>query len=594
MKKQNLKFLRWTGWMPVYLIVMAGLTWTACTDDENEKDKVYEPFKTDLSFASLEKDTTLVFHAYGDWKAVVTKSDVAEIKSAKTGAAGEIKMEIHLFENKTFAPREAEILINDERSNAFRIKQLPAKRAVNYSKALDFIQADTVFTDTVKVTSNVAWEIGTMPEWVKSWKKIDPEQMPEEGVDTEITLVFIADNNLFTTAAMKGEVSFKDKAGNNYPLPAEFAGFTPSIDFDTEELILALSETGDGFRGKVMVTSNVAWSVDRTGAGFVGEVSYDKSMPGNALESKVLVWVDVDPAQLDSDPLTGQLVFGDEKTGKTENLKLKFTGTGADYIDFERGSIFEKRLDATAVDNQGEDIPNAKMSIDFKVFLPEGKSCNPIIIGYDGMNPYKMDPWMSWAGVDEKMDDGPVTRAPIVGKAYELWVKDRRQEYGSPQDKERSALLFIVPENVTIDDILEETDTGQKDEWDEPIYTYSFREGYGVETGCLFHQKGLIIEYYLTIEGIEDGDGLSIPAAGESRTLIMDTDCETWTMYLDGEYMNPNVDWVSLEEDSEGLKLVVKKNDTQKSRKTQVSFRAYRGEGVEDQVLLSFQISQDK
>lgn len=594
MKKQNLKFLRWTGWMPVYLIVMAGFTWTACTDDENEKDKIYEPFTTDLSFSAIEKDTTLVFHVYGDWKAVVTKSDVAEIKSEKIGIAGEIKMEIHLFENKTFAPREAEILINDGRTNVFKIKQLAAKRAVNYSKALNFIQADTVFTDTVTVTSNVAWEIGTQPEWIKSWKKIDPEQMPEEGVNTEITLVFIADNNLFTTAGMKGEVSFKDKAGNDYPLPAEFAGFTPSIGFDTEELILARSETGDGFRGKVMVTSNVAWSVDQTGAGFVGKVSYDESMPGNALESNVLVWVDIDPEQLDSDPLTGELVFGDEKTGITKNLKLKFIGTGADYIDFERDSIFEKRLDASPFNNQWEDIPNAKMSIDFKVFLPEGKSCNPIIIGYDGMNPYKMDRWSPWAGAEEKTTDGPETRAPIVGKTYELWVKDRRQEFGSPQDKERSALLFVVPETVTVDDILEETDTGEVDEFGDPIYAYSFKEGYGVENGCLFYQKGLVIEYYLIIEGIEEGSTLSVPAAGESRELLMETDCETWTMYLDGEYMNPDVDWVSLDEDSNGMKLVVKKNDTGKSRKTQVSFRAYRGDDVEEQVLLSFWISQEK
>lgn len=594
MKKQNLKFLRWTGWMPVCLLVVAGLTWTACTDDENEKDKIYDPFTTDLSFSAIEKDTTLVFNAYGDWKAVVTKSDAAEIRSAKIGTAGEVKMEIHLFENKTFAPREAEILINDGRANVFRIKQLAARRAVNYSKALSFTQADTVFTDTVTVTSNVAWEIGTKPEWVESWKKIDPEQMPAEGVNTEITLVFYGDNSKFTTGAMKGEVNFSDKAGNNYPLPVEFAGFTPSIHFDTGELILALSETGEGFRGKVMVTSNVVWSVDQTGAGFVGKVSYVESMLGNALESNVLVWVDVDPEQLDSDPLTGELVFGDERTGITEKLKLKFTGTGADYISFERDSIYDKRLDATAVDNQWNEIPNAKMSIDFKVFLPEGKSCNPIVIGYDGVNPYKMGQWTGWAGVDEKMTDGPETRAPIMSKTYELWVKDRRNEYGSPQDKERSALLFVVPENVTVDDILEETDTGDVDESGQPVYTYSFKEGYSLENGALFHQKGLIIEYYMNIEGIEEGSTLSIPAAGESRTLMIDSDCEAWTMYLDGQFMNPNVDWVSLNQDSDGWKLVVKKNETGKSRKTQVSFRAYRGDDVEEQVLLSFWISQGK
>lgn len=594
MRKQKLKFLRWTGWVPVCLIAIAGLTWTACTDDENEKEKIYDPFTTDLSFSSIEKDTTLVFDTYGDWKAVVTKSDVAEIRSAKTGAAGEIKMEVHLFENKTFAPREAEIRINDGRANVFRIKQLAARRAVNYSKALNFTQADTIFTDTVTVTSNVAWEIGTMPEWIKSWKKIDPEQMPEEGVDTEITLVFIADNSLFIPAGVKGEIGFGDKAGNHYPLPAEFAGFIPSIGFDTEELVLALSETGDGFKGKVRVTSNVVWSIDRTGADFVGDILYDETLLGNALESEAVVWVSVDPRKLDSDVLTGELVFGDEKTGKTKNLKLKFTGTGADYIDFERDSIFEKHLDASPFNNQWEEIPNARMSIDFKVFLPEGKSCNPIVIGYDGANPYKMGQWDAWAGVDEKMDDGPVTRAPIVGKNYELWVKDRRQEYGSPQDKERSALLFVVPENVTIDDILEETDTGEKDEWGDPVYTYGFKEGYSLENGCLFYQKGLIIEYYMNIEGIEEGSTLSVPAAGESRTLMIDTDCESWTMYLDGVFMNPDVDWVSLNQDSDGWKLIVRKNDSGKSRKTQVSFKAYRGEGVEDQELLSFWISQEK
>lgn len=576
MKKQSLKLFRRAGWIPVCLMAVIAFTAVACSDDDNEPG-VPSPFTADLTFGAGEIDTTIVFNAYSGWKASVTKSDVVEIKSAKTGNAGEVKMEIHISENVTFVPRDAEIHINDGRSavNIYRIKQTPASRAINFSKALNFVQRDTLFTDTVTVIANVAWEVGEKPEWVKSWKKVNPELMPEDGVDTEIELVFIADNSKFTTTKMTGEISFKDVNQNNYPLPVEFAGFTPSITFDVAELVLEPNEgSSEVFNGKLVVASNVNWTVDMAEAPFVGDVSKAPNPIGNALKAENIIWVSVDPAKLTTDEQTGVLHFKDAATNLDIPLNVKFVGTGNDYINFEREKIFDKAFDAKGTDeNTGEPIPGTMTTVDFNVFAAE--PVDFIIIKYDNGFPWHQEAW--WAGVEEVT---PINRSAIKSGTYTLCVQDRYQ--GFEADKERMAMLFVVPKGRTVDDLFDGDSDDLKPEW----------EGKGTH----FKQKGLVIDYYMTLGDITEGSTVQIAKAGEEKPLNMETDCETWSVYYDGVYVaESNVDWVSVVGDNEnGWNLKVKPNDTGKSRKTEVSFRAWRGDGVEEQVLITFWVSQDK
>lgn len=575
MKKQSLRLFRWTGWIPVCLVAVIALTVVACSDDDNDPT-VPSPFTTDLTFGAGEVDTTIVFNAYSGWKASVTKSDVVEIVSAKTGNAGEIKMEIHISKNATFVPRGAEIHINDGRSsvNMYRIVQNPASRAINFSKALNFVQTDTLFTDTVTVVSNVAWEVGEKPEWVKSWKKVNPDLMPEDGVNTEIAVVFIADNSKFTTTKMTDEINFQDVNQNKYPLPVEFAGFTPSITFDTTVLVLEQNEGSEVFNGRLVVTSNVNWTVDKTEAPFIGEISEITDPIGNALQSENVIWISVDPEKLTTDEQTGVLHFKDEATNLDVPMNVKFVGTGNDYINFEREKIFDKAFDAKGMDdNTGEPIPGALTSVDFNVFAAE--PVDFIIIKYDNGFPWHQEVW--WAGVDEV---SPINRSAIKSGTYTLWVQDRYQ--GFEADKERMAMLFVVPKGITIDDLFDGDSDDLKPEW----------EGKGTH----FKQKGLVIDYYMTLGDISDGSTVVVAKEGGEKPLNMETDSETWSVYYDGLYAaESNVDWVSVEGNSEnGWNLVVKPNNTGKSRRTEVSFRAWRGDGVEEQVLITFWVSQDK
>lgn len=566
MKKQSLKISRWAGWIPVCLLAVAAFTVTACSDDDDDSI-VPEPFTKDLTFTSAAKDTVLVFNAYADWKASVTKSDVVEIKSAKTGKAGEVKLEIQVFENTTFAARDAEIRISDGRSgnNVYKIKQAPTLRNVNFSKTLNFTQTGDLFTDTVTVVANVAWEISKMPEWVKSYEKTNNELMPQDGVRTEIELVIVADNSKFTTTKMEGEIEFSDKTGAIYPLPVEFAGFTPHVDFyvvneaeeevSVDKLVLAMNEQ-DEYMVKVIVKSNVGWVV--TVPVWVEETNVIGE-PQNALETEISVWLKMNKGEYDTDPLTESVNFDAETVNFHKAIDLVFPGVGNSYMDFEREAIFDRVLPA---DPFAEDA----RTLSFEAYA-SNDNYKFVLIDY-GSGDWLRNVEIGWASVMPASEEYSIpTRSPILKEKWEI------KAWGAnDQDQPRYAMMFMIPADMDPSELFDlntpllDDEGNPREDWGEPVYQLKPEwEGKGTH----FSQAAAQIDYYFTvISGIEN-NRLEVGPEAKNYTIEVDTDCEQLTMMLDGQY--PGMDsWVtmSFEAFSEGkLILQVTKNATDKSRK---------------------------
>lgn len=566
MKKQSLKISRWAGWIPVCLLAVAAFTVTACSDDDDD-NIVPEPFTKDLTFTSAAKDTVLVFNAYADWKASVTKSDVVEIKSAKTGKAGEVKLEIQVFENTTFAARDAEIRISDGRSgnNVYKIKQAPTLRNVNFSKTLNFTQTGDLFTDTVTVVANVAWEISKMPEWVKSYEKTNNELMPQDGVCTEIELVIVADNSKFTTTKMEGEIEFSDKTGAIYPLPVEFAGFTPHVDFyvvneaeeevSVDKLVLAMNEQ-DEYMVKVIVKSNVGWVV--TVPEWVEETNVIGE-PQNALETEISVWLKMNKGEYDTDPLTESVNFDAETVNFHKAIDLVFPGVGNSYMDFEREAIFDRVLPA---DPFAEDA----RTLSFEAYA-SNDNYKFVLIDY-GSGDWLRNVEIGWASVMPASEEYSIpTRSPILKEKWEI------KAWGAnDQDQPRYAMMFMIPADMDPSELFDpntpllDDEGNPREDWGEPVYQLKPEwEGKGTH----FSQAAAQIDYYFTvISGIEN-NRLEVGPEAKNYTIEVDTDCEQLTMMLDGQY--PGMDsWVtmSFEAFSEGkLILQVTKNATDKSRK---------------------------
>lgn len=566
MKKQSLKISRWAGWIPVCLLAVAAFTVTACSDDDDD-NIVPEPFTKDLTFTSAAKDTVLVFNAYADWKASVTKSDVVEIKSAKTGKAGEVKLEIQVFENTTFAARDAEIRISDGRSgnNVYKIKQAPTLRNVNFSKTLNFTQTGDLFTDTVTVVANVAWEISKMPEWVKSYEKTNNELMPQDGVRTEIELVIVADNSKFTTTKMEGEIEFSDKTGAIYPLPVEFAGFTPHVDFyvvneaeeevSVDKLVLAMNEQ-DEYMVKVIVKSNVGWVV--TVPVWVEETNVIGE-PQNALETEISVWLKMNKGEYDTDPLTESVNFDAETVNFHKAIDLVFPGVGNSYMDFEREAIFDRVLPA---DPFAEDA----RTLSFEAYA-SNDNYKFVLIDY-GSGDWLRNVEIGWASVMPASEEYSIpTRSPILKEKWEI------KAWGAnDQDQPRYAMMFMIPADMDPSELFDpntpllDDEGNPREDWGEPVYQLKPEwEGKGTH----FSQAAAQIDYYFTvISGIEN-NRLEVGPEAKNYTIEVDTDCEQLTMMLDGQY--PGMDsWVtmSFEAFSKGkLILQVTKNATDKSRK---------------------------
>lgn len=566
MKKQSLKISRWTGWIPVCLLAVAAFTVTACSDDDDD-NIVPEPFTKDLTFTSAAKDTVLVFNAYADWKASVTKSDVVEIKSAKTGKAGEVKLEIQVFENTTFAARDAEIRISDGRSgnNVYKIKQAPTLRNVNFSKTLNFTQTDDLFTDTVTVVANVAWEVSKMPEWVKSYEKTNNELMPQDGVRTEIELVIVADNSKFTTTKMEGEIEFSDKTGAIYPLPVEFAGFTPHVDFyvvneaeeevSVDKLVLAMNDQ-DEYMVKVIVKSNVGWVV--TAPDWVEETNVIGE-PQNALETEISVWLKMNKGEYDTDPLTESVNFDAEAVNFHKAIDLVFPGVGNSYMDFEREAIFDRVLPANPF---AEDA----WTLSFEAYA-SNDNYKFVLIDY-GSGDWLRNVEIGWASVMPGPEGYSIpTRSPILKEKWEI------KAWGSnDQDHPRYAMMFMIPADMDPSELFDpntpllDEEGNPREDWGDPVYQLKPEwEGKGTH----FSQAAAQVDYYFTvISGIEN-NRLEVGPEAKNYTIEVDTDCEQLTMMLDGQY--PGMDsWVtmSFEAFSEGkLILQVTKNATDKSRK---------------------------
>lgn len=566
MKKQSLKISRWAGWIPVCLLAVAAFTVTACSDDDDD-NIVPEPFTKDLTFTSAAKDTVLVFNAYADWKASVTKSDVVEIKSAKTGKAGEVKLEIQVFENTTFAARDAEIRISDGRSgnNVYKIKQAPTLRNVNFSKTLNFTQTGDLFTDTVTVVANVAWEVSKMPEWVKSYEKTNNELMPQDGVRTEIELVIVADNSKFTTTKMEGEIEFSDKTGAIYPLPVEFAGFTPHVDFyvvneaeeevSVDKLVLAMNDQ-DEYMVKVIVKSNVGWAV--TVPEWVEETNVIGE-PQNALETEISVWLKMNKGEYDTDPLTESVNFDAETVNFHKAIDLVFPGVGNSYMDFEREAIFDRVLPA---DPFAEDA----WTLSFEAYA-SNDNYKFVLIDY-GSGDWLRNVEIGWASVMPASEEYSIpTRSPILKEKWEI------KAWGAnDQDQPRYAMMFMIPADMDPSELFDpntpllDDEGNPREDWGEPVYQLKPEwEGKGTH----FSQAAAQIDYYFTvISGIEN-NRLEVGPEAKNYTIEVDTDCEQLTMMLDGQY--PGMDsWVtmSFEAFSEGkLILQVTKNATDKSRK---------------------------
>lgn len=247
--------------------------------------------------------------------------------------------------------------------------------------------------------------------------------------------------------------------------------FTPSITFDVNELLLEPSKENDGaFKGKLVVTSNVDWTVDKAEAPFVGEITPASNPVENQKQVENIIWVSADPAKLTIGEQSGVLHFKDAATDLDVPLKVKFTGAGNSYINFERGKIMDMVFDAKGTnDMTGDPIPGAVVSVDFDVL-----AVNPvdfIVIRYDNNLPMHQEIW--WAGVEAV---SPLSGTGLRSGTYRLWVQDRY--HGTGSDQERMALLFVVPSGTTIDDLFDGDTDNLKTEW----------EG----KGARFKQKALI------------------------------------------------------------------------------------------------------
>lgn len=455
----------------LFFALLLAITTLAVSCSKDEVVKEQSRIDTSDIMLSLEKGTeSISFFAADEWTAALSTTSWIKIDPmTKGGQAGESKVTIEWEKNTSVKERVADltIAVRGESPVKIRLTQFPEKASLTVSKSeLNLVVKPNAgngrgqFVDTISVKSNIKWTLKNIPAWIEYSTVGDKE--PQDGIPTDIQLIISADAKKFNQTVMSSIL--KIGAADASDLDAEIAvsaeTVLKSLDKDMNAvttLPLTYSTSLSKYAASVKMVSNAMWKVKECPQWAQPSYLNNATEYASTLNTEITVWFTIDSKDLDTDKLSGNVVFVNEQTNTTVSFELTFKGTGTDFFEYNLILNPDAPFEAKGMDENWNPIPGAT-SIDFP--MTTGKE-------YTGIHdaPFKFHFVNShygiaqqepayWANVEIKQDFRS-TKSPLITKELTVFVQDRQEGEENPYEG-RYAYMIATPANVEFDDLFDE------------------------------------------------------------------------------------------------------------------------------------------
>ena len=612
----------------------------ACSEDNN--DIVTIPTKTEISTEDIvfcgdvsNQQMQIQFKAGAAWTAMLTTSNDWIEVTPTHGNAGNSTIIITLTkENRNSFTRNAELLVLvDGESIPYRIKITQEASPRNDIKISGDIHDGvmTLQTDksgsnligTLKIESSQPWDISPIED-SNNWLKFSKKEGNSDN-DRKVTyLTVIASYDKFTSSTMSGSFLI----GNTGVEPTEIKVnataycriFQEEHAYETE-----IERTEYEFRdtlisGKYQITfyveSNMRWELKEVPEWMeiASEVATNQKDNGELQTTRVGVGLLIKEDALSIEAQEAVIAIKNSRGSILKEVKVTFSGLRSDYLEHDfsfpsydpLGNDFSFEAKADYIDPNNRDDWWKKVEIPFNIKTAanyESIEDAPYhLIMCESVNGIIARKEVHWATLRMGDSSNNQENKGIYTKEIYITANDRGDEDDkkglTSQTLMREAFIFIVPKDITFDNLFEGDSELLKAEYADKFSRISQKNDHNAS-------------YTLLIEGLQNGSSIEIPAFGivqpykilqtstlqldyELKRLFFNNSLGEWTEQLPTSAQSNSIllEFKEISKDQYNLVLNVGANTTGKERRFRFYISAYVGDGHENVDLFNFEIIQ--
>ena len=517
----------------------------SCSEENSEfKDKtgttIFEVEPITFEGIAEGQETEIHFVAGAPWTATFTSSNNWLSASPTQGKAGEATIRITPYsDNRSSNPRSAELMVLvDGEDFPFFVKVTQLSAAESDLEIMGDITDDGVmnlkadntggkFIGNLQITSSSKWNITTNEN--SNWLSFSKDKEPQDGKETTVNLTITADYQDFTNNHMNG--SFNLQVPGTSPITIQVNAETVCKVFEldanseneVERLSFEMTDTlqAGTYQLTFFVESNIVWELKNLPewmvlANELSETSNRKD-DGTLQTHRVGVGLMLKDEYLSAESRKDVIKLTDVNGNELKSIEISFEGIQGNFLqhDFAFPSSdplgndfsFEAKASYINADNKNDywkkmELPfNVKTSIDYTTL--EDAPYHLIMCNANNGKVLKEE--VHWATLRIGDESNRSESNGIFSKEIYLRANDR----GDADDQNgltnpasvREAFIFLVPKNVTFEDLFNSGDATLKEE-----YAESFSR--------IIQKQDHEITYELSIEGFENGGTVYLPAEG--------------------------------------------------------------------------------
>lgn len=534
--------------IPILFTTLVGgfvtFNFASCSEDNTELKEttgttVFEVEPITFEGIANGQEAEIHFVAGAAWTATFTSSNNWLSASPTQGKAGEATIRVTPYsDNKGSSSRSAELMVlvdGEDMPFLVRITQLSAAQSDleiqgDIADGIMNLKADNTggkFVGNLQITSSSKWDITTSD--TGNWLSFSKDNEPQDGKETTVNLTVTADYQHFTDACMNG--SFCLQVPGTTPVTIEVKAESVCRVFDTdakfenevERLAFEMTDTLQSGTYQLIfyVESNIVWELKNLPEwmGLANEFTEtsNRKDDGTLQTHRVGVGLLLNDKYLSAESRKDVIHLTDIRGEVLKSIEITFDGIQGNFLqhDFAFPSYdplgndfsFEAKASYINADNKNDywkkmELPfNVKTSIDYTTI----EDAPYHLIMCNANNGRVLKEQVHWATLRMGDASNRSESNGIFTKELYLQANDR----GDADDQNgltnpasvREAFIFIVPKNVSFDDLFNSGDATLKDE-----YAESFSH--------IMQKQDHEITYELILEGLENGATIYLPSEG--------------------------------------------------------------------------------
>lgn len=627
----------------VLMGMLVTFTQTACSSDDDPivatngvTEFNVEPVVFDGIAGNQEAEIT--FRAGGAWTAMLSVTTNWVEITPTSGRAGEAVIKVRpLADNTGITSRSINLLVLiDGESNPYTVKitqesaaSSDLKISGDVSEGVMTLTADATgnnFTGVLEITSSKRWNITTTGE-TGQWLSFQKDQEPQNGKETTVKLTVSGAYNKFTAPSMEGSFSLQAEGEavaveikvvantvcNVYEKERMTAGETERTDYELVDTI-----TSGTFLTTFYVESNVKWELTNIPEWI--EVSGEQAptnikSDGQLNSMRVGIGLVLKAEYLSTTTRNASVNLVNIRGEVLKTINLTFGGAGTNYLshDFSfpasdpTGNEFSFEARASYIDPDNRNDYWKKMELSFNIQTSQNYASMDEapyhMLLCKSLNGSLIKEEVHWATLRLGDPANNTENNGIYSKEVYLRANDRPDADDrngiTEAGKVREAFMFIVPKNISFNDLFVEGSTSIKPEYAKAYSRFVQKQDHNAT-------------YTLAFDGLNDKDEIQIPAEGKSQTynitnytteqmgydlkrLFKAAGSDVWTEQLPTSAQQESIYITFNQDNNNGLSSItlnVGPNTTSQERRFRFYFHVFRGDGYENLNVFQFDIIQ--